>query len=392
MFARLIKYAAAAAVAVWLWRRAGRRRARLTSAGATQRMHLLRRRSQGRAAAHAPFAAALAKLDAERKAADQAARDDSAQQMPPPPNPRPRASRAAAAESTEQGLQDEYSDTMDGSHGVEHVLNEFILESGARLHHVCTRLSTFGALDEARSNCVLVVHALTGTHEVHAWWGSLVGPGKPLDTDRFMVVCMNTLGSCFGTCGPASADPSHATGRPYGPRFPETTIRDAAELQARGVVGRQNHRPPHVTTSNTRTSITTHRKAQRTFHHRVTTQARVLHEALGVREVACVIGGSMGGMIALELCAREAEPSMRSAVLLSTNGRHSAWQVCNAAPSPHYLPTISNLSDLPLYLPSISALADCNVRVAAPRHRGRPRLSGRRVPWRCTAEIRDEHL
>ena len=257
MFARLIKYAAAAAVAVWLWRRAGRRRARLTSAGATQRMHLLRRRSQGRAAAHAPFAAALAKLDAERKAADQAARDDSAQQMPPPPNPRPRASRAAAAESTEQGLQDEYSDTMDGSHGVEHVLNEFILESGARLHHVCTRLSTFGALDEARSNCVLVVHALTGTHEVHAWWGSLVGPGKPLDTDRFMVVCMNTLGSCFGTCGPASADPSHATGRPYGPRFPETTIRDAAELQASGVVGRQNHRPPHVTTSNY-SSITTY--------------------------------------------------------------------------------------------------------------------------------------
>ena len=99
---------------------------------------------------------------------------------------------------------------------------------------------TYGELDAAASNCVFVCHALTG--DAHAaghhgdperrgWWDNLIGPGKPLDTDRLFVVCANLLGGCQGTTGPSSIDPG--TGKPYGLRFPLCTVRDLVAVHRR---------------------------------------------------------------------------------------------------------------------------------------------------------------
>ena len=124
---------------------------------------------------------------------------------------------------------------------------------------------TYGALDAGRSNAVLICHALNASHHVAGltagtsddlgWWDNMVGPGKPVDTDRFFVVCVNNLGSCFGSTGPMSIDP--ATGRPYGPSFPVVTVEDWVLAQAR------------------------------------------LADALGIERFAAVMGGSLGGMQAL---------------------------------------------------------------------------------------------
>lgn len=108
------------------------------------------------------------------------------------------------------------------------------LEHGARLDHVEVAYETWGELSPARDNVVLVCHALTG--DAHAageggWWESLVGPGRPVDTDRFFVVCPNLLGGCRGTTGPSSTDP--ATGRVWGLDFPLLTVRDLVAVHRR---------------------------------------------------------------------------------------------------------------------------------------------------------------
>lgn len=115
-----------------------------------------------------------------------------------------------------------------------------VLESGATLAPVEVAYETYGELDADRSNAVFVCHALTG--DAHAaghhgdparvgWWDMLIGPGKPLDTERLFVVCANLLGGCMGTTGPSSVDP--ATGRPYGLRFPHVTVVDLVEVHRR---------------------------------------------------------------------------------------------------------------------------------------------------------------
>ena len=124
---------------------------------------------------------------------------------------------------------------------------------------------TYGTLNAQRSNAVLICHALNASHHVagltagtadeHGWWSNMVGPGKPVDTDRFFVIGVNNLGSCFGSTGPKSTDP--ATGRPYGPSFPVITVEDWVHSQAR------------------------------------------LADALGIERFAAVMGGSLGGMQAL---------------------------------------------------------------------------------------------
>ena len=124
---------------------------------------------------------------------------------------------------------------------------------------------TYGTLSPARDNAVLVCHALNASHHVAGvsatdptdvgWWDNMVGPGKPVDTDRFFVVGVNNLGSCFGSTGPMSTNP--ATGRPYGPDFPVVTVEDWVRTQAR------------------------------------------LADALGIERFAAVMGGSLGGMQAL---------------------------------------------------------------------------------------------
>lgn len=202
------------------------------------------------------------------------------------PPRRPFSARAPAAEF----LKNEYSGRMTGEPGSVHTVPLLELEMGAQLLDAQCKYQTWGALNAARDNAVVVCHALTGNHQLDMWWGDLLGPGKALDTDKYFVVCMNTLGSCYGSCGPTSRDPRSADGAAYGPRFPaDVTVRDAVELQA-----------------------------------------ATLRDALGIREVACIIGGSMGGMISLEFCFRELAPLTRSAILLSTNGRHSAWQIATS--------------------------------------------------------------
>lgn len=139
------------------------------------------------------------------------------------------------------------------------------LASGATLEGYELVYETYGRLNADRSNAVLVCHALNASHHVAGayphepgnlgWWDNLVGPGKPVDTDRFFVIGVNNLGSCFGSTGPMTPDP--VTGRPYGPDFPVLTVEDWVHAQAR------------------------------------------LADVLGIAQFAAVIGGSLGGMQAL---------------------------------------------------------------------------------------------
>ena len=144
------------------------------------------------------------------------------------------------------------------------------LASGRVLASFDLAYETYGTLNPARTNAVLVCHALNASHHVAGvyagepdnlgWWDNLVGPGKPLDTDRFFVVGVNNLGSCFGSTGPLSIDP--ATGAPYGAAFPLVTVEDWVDSQAR------------------------------------------LADHLGVTRWAAVLGGSLGGMQALAWAIR----------------------------------------------------------------------------------------
>ncbi len=142
----------------------------------------------------------------------------------------------------------------------------FACDDGRTLPGFTLRYETYGRLNPARDNCILVCHALSGDHHcagIHSladkkpgWWNNLIGPGKAVDTHRFFVVCANVLGGCQGSTGPLSLDP--ASGRPYGVRFPAVTIRDMVRSQKR------------------------------------------LLDHLGVARLHCALGGSMGGMQALQ--------------------------------------------------------------------------------------------
>lgn len=176
---------------------------------------------------------------------------------------------------------DEYGE-MDSS-GLTYRVAEFALESGAVLRQAPVKYNTWGQLNEARDNVLVVCHALTGNSRLDTWWGDLLGPGKPFDTSRFLVVCFNMLGSCYGTAGPLEVNPE--TGKPYGGAFPAVTIRDCVAI--------------HL---------------------------RALREDLRVRRVQCVIGGSLGGMQALEWAYMGGD-LVRSVAALACGGRHHAWQI-----------------------------------------------------------------
>ncbi len=151
-----------------------------------------------------------------------------------------------------------------------HFAEPLALQSGATLRDYTLVYETYGTLNAARDNAVLVCHALNASHHVagvHAgqdksegWWDNLVGPGKPLDTSRFFVIGVNNPGSCFGSTGPMHTNP--ATGRPYGADFPVVTVEDWVDAQAR------------------------------------------LLDALGITQLAAVLGGSLGGMQALSWSLR----------------------------------------------------------------------------------------
>ncbi|MBK7117957.1 MAG: homoserine O-acetyltransferase [Comamonadaceae bacterium] len=139
------------------------------------------------------------------------------------------------------------------------------LQSGASIRDYNLAYETYGTLNADRSNAVLICHALNASHHVagvyagqdksEGWWDNMIGPGKPVDTDRFFVIGVNNLGSCFGSTGPMDTNPD--TGRVYGADFPVVTVEDWVNAQAR------------------------------------------LLDALGITQLAAVMGGSLGGMQAL---------------------------------------------------------------------------------------------
>ncbi|HEX9809237.1 MAG TPA: homoserine O-acetyltransferase [Alphaproteobacteria bacterium] len=167
------------------------------------------------------------------------------------------------------------------------------LDSGAALGPVITAYTTQGALNADRSNAVLVCHALTGDQYVSGlhpltgkpgWWDTMIGPGKPLDPARYFIVCPNLLGGCMGTTGPRETNP--ATGRPWGLDFPVITIGDMVNAQ------------------------------------------RLLIDRLGIEQLFCVIGGSMGGMQVLDWAARFPE-RVFSVMPIATAARTSAQNIAH---------------------------------------------------------------
>ena len=170
-------------------------------------------------------------------------------------------------------------------------LGTVTLESGVALPEVRVAYETWGELAADGSNAVLVEHALTGDshvvgdagpgHLTAGWWPGLIGPGRPLDTDRWFVVASNVLGGCQGTTGPSSPAPD---GRPWGSRFPQTTVRDQVTVEV------------------------------------------ALADRLGIGSWAAVLGGSMGGMRALEWLV--GHPSrVRSALLVAVGAAATADQI-----------------------------------------------------------------
>eukprot|EP00933_Yihiella_yeosuensis_P004532 TRINITY_DN108906_c0_g1_i1.p1 TRINITY_DN108906_c0_g1~~TRINITY_DN108906_c0_g1_i1.p1 ORF type:complete len:379 (-),score=46.83 TRINITY_DN108906_c0_g1_i1:210-1346(-) len=178
-------------------------------------------------------------------------------------------------------MNDEYSN-LDTS-GETCVIDYVTLDSGRELKNVEVRYMMWGNLNESKDNVIVVCHALTGNANAGSWWGKLIGPGHAMDTSRYAVFCSNCLGGCYGTTGPASINPD--TGKRYGASFPKVTIRDMVRVQAATLL------------------------------------------KLGVKQVACVIGGSMGGMQALEWALEVRNPSVVSVASLCASGRHSAWQI-----------------------------------------------------------------
>ena len=182
------------------------------------------------------------------------------------------------------------SDTIITASAVLDLPEPLPLDSGARLESVRITYETYGTLNADKSNAILICHALTGDHHVATphpitgkpgWWERMVGPGKPIDTDRYHLICANVLGSCMGSTGPASLA---ADGQPYAMRFPVITIRD----MVRGEVA--------------------------------------LLDALGIERLHAVVGGSMGGMQALSLAANFPERTAAALIIAST-ARHSAQNI-----------------------------------------------------------------
>jgi len=156
------------------------------------------------------------------------------------------------------------------------------LENGELLAPLALAWRSWGRLNRAGDNAVLVVHALSGSADLEFWWPELLGAGKPLDPARDFIVCINLLGSCYGSSGPTTA--CAADGKPWQARFPVISIRD-----------------------------------------QVNAQTRLLH-ALGVQRLRSVVGPSLGGMIALELALLEPE-WVQSLVLIGTTAAHSSQAI-----------------------------------------------------------------
>lgn len=174
------------------------------------------------------------------------------------------------------------------------------LDCGKKIGPITVAYETYGTMNKDKSNCILVCHALSGdahaagyhgeTGSKEGWWNDFVGPGKPLDTDKYFVICSNVLGGCQGTTGPASIDPK--TGQPYGSNFPVVTIGDMVQVQKR------------------------------------------LIDHLGIKKLLTVIGGSMGGMQALEW-AFQFPDIPRSSIVIAATSKLSAQSIAFNAVGRH---------------------------------------------------------
>ncbi|KAI0671541.1 homoserine O-acetyltransferase [Trametes maxima] len=171
-----------------------------------------------------------------------------------------------------------YTELLDQS--IFHVPT-FTLESGRVLQEVPVAYKTWGKLNSEKNNVMIICHAFTGSSDVEDWWGPLMGRGKAFDPSRYYIFCANVLGSPYGSASPVTINP--ATGRPYGPEFPLTTIRDDVHIH------------------------------------------KLVLDHLGVSSVAVVIGGSMGGMAVLEWPLCTPPGYVRRIVPIATSARHSAW-------------------------------------------------------------------
>jgi len=165
-----------------------------------------------------------------------------------------------------------------------HELGDLKLESGEVLPDTRIAYRSWGRLSATADNAVVVCHALTGSPDVDLWWSGLLGPGRAFDPDRDFVICCNVLGSCYGSTGPASQAPE-GRGR-WGGDFPVVTVRDIVRAQ------------------------------------------RHLLDHLGVRGIRLVVGGSLGGMQALEWAIDD--PRVQTAAIIAAPARHSAWSIAIA--------------------------------------------------------------
>eukprot|EP00977_Amphora_coffeiformis_P004207 scaffold875_cov185-Amphora_coffeaeformis.AAC.22 len=207
----------------------------------------------------------------------------------------------AAAMKDEYGVMDDAGHTYVYDHGD----TPYPLECGATLPEAQLRYQTYGELNAARDNVVVVCHALTGNASLHSWWGDLLGPGRAFDTDKYFVVCCNILGSCYGSTGPSSEAPSHhhgkkKPGQSYGKDFPDVSVKDTVRLQL-----------------------------------------LMLQQDLQVNAVQAVIGGSFGGMQAMEYAAQAGsrrygeffdrrhpdQPFVKCVVPIACGAAHTAWQI-----------------------------------------------------------------
>ena len=170
--------------------------------------------------------------------------------------------------------------------------DEMALDCGSRLGPITLAYETLGELNQARSNAILILHAFSGDSHVAGylredderpgWWDNMVGPGKPIDTNRYFVICSNILGGCSGSTGPSSI--TLATGKPYALGFPMVTIGDMVRAQKR------------------------------------------LIDHFGIERLLSLVGGSVGGMQVLRWCADFPEMVV-SAIPLATTTRHSAQAI-----------------------------------------------------------------
>ncbi|EPT01356.1 hypothetical protein FOMPIDRAFT_147858 [Fomitopsis schrenkii] len=162
-----------------------------------------------------------------------------------------------------------------------YIVPSFTLESGRVLKEIPVAYKTWGRLNEAKDNVMIICHAFTGSADVEDWWGPLMGRGKAFDPNRFFVFCANVLGSPYGSASPVTINPD--TGKPYGPEFPATSIRDDVRLH------------------------------------------KLVLDHLRVNSIAVAIGGSMGGMAILEWPLCTPPGYVRHIIPIATSARHSAW-------------------------------------------------------------------